>query len=133
MSFQRSKTLGVSRGLIPEPLQMGTLYVNPQGTRAHHLCACGCSQRVMTPLNEIEWKLTGSDDRPSLHPSVGNWNLDCRSHYILKEGRVCWARRFSSSEIDAVRRADLRPYLQTSWLQNVGAWIERLARFFRRN
>ena len=85
----------------------------------------------MTPLNDIEWELTGSDDRPSLHPSVGNWNLDCRSHYILSKGRVRWARRFSPSEIEAVRRKDLRSYQQVSWAQKVGDWIERVARFFR--
>jgi hypothetical protein len=131
--FQRSETFVVSRGPIPESLQAGTLYVNPQGTRAHHLCACGCDQRVMTPLNDIEWELTGTDDRPSLRPSVGNWNLDCRSHYVLSEGRVHWARRFSQSEIEAVRRKDLRPYQQTSWVQKVGEWIERVVRFFRRS
>ena len=129
---RRSETLAVSRGPIPERLDSGTLYVNAQGTRAHHLCACGCGHRVMTPLNEIEWELTGTDDRPSLHPSVGNWNLDCKSHYILSEGRVHWARSFSPSEIEAVRRKDLKPYLQTSWAQNIRDWIERIARFFRR-
>lgn len=85
----------------------------------------------MIPLNDIEWELTGADDRPSLHPSVGNWNLHCRSHYILSNGRVHWRRRLSQSEIEEVRRKDLRPYQQISCIQKVGDWIERVARFFR--
>jgi hypothetical protein len=27
-------------------------------------------------------------DAVSLHPSVGNWNLRCRSHYVIRDGRV---------------------------------------------
>jgi hypothetical protein len=81
----------------------------------------------MIPLNDIGWALLGADDRPSLHPSVGNWNLECQSHYVLWKGRVRSDRRFSQSGIEAVRRRDLRPYQQTSWLQKVGEWTERVA------
>lgn len=121
----------VVRGPIPGQLARGMLYVNPQGNRAHHLCACGCGQRVLTPLNDLEWELSGSDKEPSLHPSVGNWNLDCKSHYILRRGRVRWARRFSSREIEACRRKDLRPYMETSWLETIKTWMRYVARFFR--
>lgn len=82
----------------------------------------------MTPLNEIEWKLTGTDERPTLQPSIGNWNLDCKSHYIVRNGEVHWARRFSPSEIEAVRRKDLKPYQQASWIHRIGCWIKHVAR-----
>lgn len=132
MPLKHIEKFVVERGRIPDQLQAGTLYVNPQTTRAHHLCACGCGERVITPLNDIEWELTGADDRPSLHPSVGNWNLVCRSHYYIRDGRVRWARSFSQYEIEAVRRKDLKPYQQTFRIQMIQDWIGRADRFLRR-
>lgn len=86
----------------------------------------------MLPLNDIEWELTGTEDRPSLDPSVGNWNLDCKSHYVVRQGRVQWRRRFSQSEIEVVRDRDLKPYQRSSWLGKISRQIKRVASFFRR-
>ena len=79
----------------------------------------------MTPLNDWEWCLTGSDARPSLHPSVGNWNLKCLSHYVVRDGKVIWARSFTPAEITACRAKDMRPYL--SWWDRA---VGRVRRFF---
>ena len=129
---ERREAFTVTRGPIPQNLEAGVLYVNPQRTRAHHLCACGCGHRVMTPLNEIEWELTGTDERPSLFPSVGNWNSECKSHYVLTNGRIRWARLFSPAEIDAVRRKDLKAYQSMSWWQKISGWIDAIVRFIGR-
>ncbi|WP_366510504.1 DUF6527 family protein [Mesorhizobium sp.] len=129
---ERSENFVAVRGPVPEQLQPGILYVNPQGSRAHHLCACGCGRRVLTPLNDVEWELSGSDRHPSLHPSVGNWNLECRSHYLVRNGRVLWARSFSPAEIEACRQRDLRPYQQINRLDAIKSWIRRAINFFRR-
>jgi len=122
----QTKTFVVIRGAIPAELSNGKIYVNPIGNRAHHLCACGCESRVLTPLNNIEWRLIGSDLKPSLTPSVGNWNLDCQSHYWIKNGRVVWAPRWSPAEIAAGRAREQRPYLETTWLDKVRSWLSRI-------
>tara|TARA_B100000929_G_C15428445_1_gene393808 strand:+ start:62 stop:463 length:402 start_codon:yes stop_codon:yes gene_type:complete len=117
---ERIRRFAVVRGAIPAELMPGTIYVNPQGNRAHHLCACGCGMRVMTPLNAIEWELLGPDEYPSLYPSVGNWNLACQSHYFVSRGAVRWARRFTTAEIEACWRKDSRPYRRHRWLEVLG-------------
>lgn len=117
----------VVRGAIPTELSNGRIYVNPNGNRAHHLCACGCGSRVLTPLNSHEWRLAGSDLSPSLTPSVGNWNLECQSHYWIKHGRVAWAPRWTPAQIATGRASEQRPYLEGTWLEKLRGWISRTA------
>ena len=118
----------VIRGPIPAELENGRIYVNPNRNRAHHLCACGCGSRVLTPLNSHEWRITGSDSNPSLSPSIGNWNLSCQSHYWIKSGKVVWAPRWSLAEIAAGRAREQKPYLEDSWLEKFSGWITRTAK-----
>lgn len=123
----------VVRGSIPAELSPGKIYVNQNASRAHHLCACGCGSRVLTPLNSDEWRLFGPDLRPSLRPSIGNWNLKCQSHYWITNGSVIWARRWTTAEIAAGRAREQRPYLEPSWLEKVGSLLSRLVKsIFRR-
>ena len=42
----------------------------------------------------------------SLWPSVGNWTLPCRSHYVVNDAVVIEARSWSDEEIAAERRRD---------------------------
>ena len=94
---------------IPDQLDEGVLYVSiPFGTVVHR-CACGCGEEVVTPLGPAEWRLTYDGRTVSLAPSVGNGGFACRSHYWIEEGRVRWARGFSTDEVAMVRhKARLR-------------------------
>jgi hypothetical protein len=69
---------------IPEELQEGTVYVSIRFATVSHLCACGCKTKVVTPLKPTDWKLTFDGKTISLHPSIGNWNFPCRSHYWIR-------------------------------------------------
>ncbi len=56
-------------------------------------CPCGCRQRIELPLlpqAKPRWSLHVDErDRPTLHPSV--WLKEgCRSHFLLKVGKVVW-------------------------------------------
>lgn len=56
-------------------------------------CPCGCRQRIELPLlpqAKPRWSLSVDErDRPTLHPSV--WLKEgCRSHFLLKAGKVVW-------------------------------------------
>lgn len=91
---------------IPEKLSAGVLYVSDRFRTCSHLCCCGCGEEVVTPLSPAEWELTLNDGTASLWPSIGNWDYACRSHYIIVENQVSWAKQMSPRQIAAVKRRD---------------------------
>ena len=91
---------------IPETLREGTLYVSMRHATAIHLCPCGCEQEIVTPLSPIGWSLTFNGADVSLHPSIGNWGLECRSHYWVEHGRVVWDRDWSRSRVAKTLRTE---------------------------
>jgi len=91
---------------VPKQLEPGVLYVAGEFDIAVHLCACGCGSKVTTPLSPAEWKVTEKNGLPTLHPSVGNWQLPCRSHYFIIGGRTKWAGQWSEAQIQAGRRSE---------------------------
>lgn len=93
---------------MPKTLSQGVLYVSYEFQTAAHLCACGCGSKIRTPLGPTEWKITEHDDGPSLWPSIGNWQLPCRSHYIVDHGKVSWAESWSDAQVLAGRRREQR-------------------------
>lgn len=94
--------------LAPRVLQPGRLYISRRYGAAVHLCCCGCGEKVVTPLSPAEWRVDVKGDRVTLHPSVGNWSMACRSHYVIRDSRVFWAPRFSDRQIRAVFERDRR-------------------------
>jgi len=87
---------------IPEKLEEGNLYISMEYGTVVHKCCCGCGSEVVTPLGPTEWKLT-YDGTVSLHPSVGSWNLPCRSHYWIHGNSVRSAAQWSDKQIAAAR------------------------------
>ena len=75
---------------IPEKLSDGTIYISTTYGTAVHKCCCGCGNEVVTPLTPTDWKLIFDGETISLHPSIGNWNLDCKSHYWIKNNEIKW-------------------------------------------
>ena len=94
--------------LAPRVLQPGRLYISHKYRAAVHLCCCGCGEKVVTPLSPAEWRVDLKDGRATLHPSIGNWSMPCRSHYVIRESRVIWATGFSEKQITAVFERDQR-------------------------
>jgi hypothetical protein len=91
---------------MPSELSGGILYVSSEYAVAGHLCACGCSTKVITPLGPAEWTYSERSGCPTLFPSIGNWQLPCRSHYFITEGRIQWADQWSTAQVAAGRRAE---------------------------
>lgn len=76
---------------MPEQLEEGVLYLAPHYDCAMHKCMCGCGESVCTPLGENGWSWSkDSGGNVSLHPSIGNFQYPCKSHYFLKNGKVQW-------------------------------------------
>jgi hypothetical protein len=90
---------------IPSGVEPGILYVSLKYATAVHLCACGCGRKVVTPLSPVGWRLT-FDGTVSIHPSIGNWQYPCRSHYFIRSNQVVWARRLTPDQIKASQRRD---------------------------
>lgn len=84
---------------IPEPLDPGFLYISMRYATAVHLCCCGCGREVVTPFSPAQWHITFDGESVSLRPSIGSWNLPCRSHYVIRKGRVLEAPSWSDEEV----------------------------------
>ncbi len=68
-------------------LEDGVLYISMEHCSAIHKCVCGCGNEIVTPLSATDWQIK-YDGTVTLTPSVGNWNIPCRSHYFIRENRV---------------------------------------------
>ena len=91
---------------IPAHIEPGVLYISLEYGTAAHSCCCGCGEKVVTPFTPTDWNMTFDGETISLCPSVGNWNFACRSHYVVKRGRVIEADPWSDEQIEAERRRD---------------------------
>lgn len=91
---------------VPRELDSGVLYLSMDYATAVHSCCCGCGDRVVTPFTPTDWRMTFDGESISLHPSVGNWNQKCRSHYVIQRSRVLEAGPLSNVQIEAERRRD---------------------------
>ncbi|WP_063774112.1 DUF6527 family protein [Streptacidiphilus rugosus] len=113
---------------FPPVMDTGVLYVSIPYSTCGHLCACGCGEEVVTPLNPAQWALTYDGETVSLMPSIGNWGLRCRSHYWITQGKVLWSRRYTAHEIDVNRERDRKVLQQQLGESRYG----RLDRLYRR-
>lgn len=93
---------------FPDRLQPGILYISMGYATASHSCCCGCGEEIVTPFAPTEWKMTFNGEAVSLWPSIGNWNLPCRSHYIIRDGRAIEAAPWSDEQIGFEKRRDRR-------------------------
>jgi hypothetical protein len=93
---------------FPESLEPGILYVSLEFGSVAHSCCCGCGEEVVTPLTPTDWNITYDGETITLRPSVGSWTLPCRSHYVIRRGRVIEAPPWTDVEIGAERRRDRR-------------------------
>lgn len=93
---------------VPAQLEEGKLYVSMQYGSVNHLCACGCGSEVVTPLHPARWALFYDGDAVSLWPSVGSFDLPCRSHYVIERNRVIWHRAWADEAARAGAERDRR-------------------------
>lgn len=94
--------------VIPERPEAGVLYVSVEYATTLHLCACGCGHEVVLGVAPDDWKILWDGPTVSVSPSVGNWSLPCRSHYVIRRNHIQWERRWSNEEITRGRVADAR-------------------------
>lgn len=93
---------------IPDNVEEGVLYISINYCTAIHKCVCGCGNEVVTPLSPTDWRLTFDGKSVSLHPSIGNWNFDCKSHYWIRNNNIDFAGRWTEKEIRTGREEDFK-------------------------
>lgn len=76
---------------VPEHLCPGILYVCFGCNVVAHLCACGCGEKVILPIDPNFWSVKYDGETVSVTPSIGNFQFPCKSHYWIKENKVIWA------------------------------------------
>ena len=91
---------------MPMSLDAGILYVSEKYRVAAHLCPCGCGSKIVTPLGPTEWYFTEDDQKATLYPSMGNWQLPCRSHYWIVDGEIEWSYAWSDDQIQEGREKE---------------------------
>lgn len=71
--------------LISDTLEENKIYISEKYKLAIHLCLCGCKEKTVTPLGGGKnWDIVKENNGTiSLIGSVGNYNFDCKSHYII--------------------------------------------------
>lgn len=87
----------------PRELEPGVLYISMEYATAVHSCCCGCGERVVTPFTPTDWRMTFNGESVTLTPSVGNWNQDCRSHYVIERNHVIECGQWSDAHVEAER------------------------------
>ena len=118
---------------MPKVLEPGVLYVSEEFETAAHLCACGCNEKVRTPLGPTEWRFEDTPRGPSLSPSVGSWQSACKSHYWITKGEVRWSNQWTPAQVAAGRNAeearrrayyDSRVPLREGGLRKIWRWLK---------
>ncbi len=89
---------------LPKQLKPKTLYIvedDGYQEQAAMICPCGCGRTLHMNLLPDErpcWKVTRHEDgTATLHPSV--WRqVECKSHFWFRRGKVEWALSDTLSE-----------------------------------
>ena len=77
---------------IPKQSEMepNKIYISREFETSSHLCLCGCGRLTVLPLKPNSgWVLQEHQSgKVSFSPSVGNFQLPCRSHYIITKNKA---------------------------------------------
>ena len=120
---------------MPKVLTPGILYYSAEFDSAAHICACGCGSKIRTPIGPTEWSIKNTPEGPTLRPSVGNWQKPCKSHYLITNGKIQWASRWSNDQIIQGRseeQARRKTYEENIYAQQDGLlakiwnWLKKL-------
>src|ERR1700751_4105086 len=84
---------------IPGQLDDGVLYVSIPHCTAVHKCACGCGNKVVTPISPADWQILFDGEALSLFPWGGNWGFPCQAHYWIRTTHALWAKAWTPEQI----------------------------------
>lgn len=68
------------------------IYISKKYGSTVHKCLCGCGEKTVLPINNIingedlGWQMFEDEKGLTFTPSVGNYQLPCKSHYVIQKG-----------------------------------------------
>lgn len=84
---------------IPYELKNGILYVCLRCNVIVHMCACGCGEKTVTPIDKkFGWVMKYDGQAITLKPSIGNFSIPCRSHYYITDNNVEWLDSYQQKD-----------------------------------
>ena len=77
---------------MPDELEENVLYISHEYFVAMHLCACGCKNKSITPLDLEGWDIhySDGDKKVTLFPAIKNSKFRCNSRYWIKNNKFEW-------------------------------------------
>ena len=91
---------------IPNVMEEGTVYHTEEFEIAGLLCACGCGHRI-TLIVPDSHKVWDDGGYATIEPSVGVFDAPCRSHFVIRAGKVQWLPAFSGSQAAKIMQAQI--------------------------
>lgn len=66
------------------------IYISKRYGVSCHRCLCGCGELTVLPFGEdkMGWNLTEKNGKITFTPSVGNFQISCKSHYIITNNKA---------------------------------------------
>ena len=92
----------------PDVLEEGKLYISLPFRLAMHKCCCGCGREVTNRISRTGWEFTFDGENVSLWPSIGPSTLACKSHYVVRRGKLKWFPPMTDAQIERARLRDAR-------------------------
>lgn len=102
---------------IPLEPEEGVLYISMTYATATHLCACGCKQKVITPISPRAWSLMYDGEGVTLSPSIGNYEQNCLSHYFIRKNQVIWCSQDDYQTDASFKEKKKRKKRKRRWLK----------------
>lgn len=106
---------------IPKQMEEGIVYHTEEFELAGLLCACGCGHRItlIVPDSHRVWD---EDGYATIQPSVGVFDAECKSHYVIRAGNVQWLRAFSGAQATKIMQRQIARHVSqdvkpASWLR----------------
>ena len=103
---------------IPLELEEGIIYISMKYATASHLCACGCKQKVVTPISPNSWSLLYDGESITLSPSIGNYEQECNSHYFIHKNQIVWCSNQTHHQIQSVKKKKKGKKKRFYWFWN---------------
>ena len=68
----------------------GIVYISMKHKTVVHRCPCGCGELSEFMLDPIRFRIEYDGRSVTFDPSIGNSNLQCRSHYWIRQNQIRW-------------------------------------------
>jgi hypothetical protein len=73
---------------IPDILEENKIYISEQNKVSIHLCLCGCKTEVVLIIGYPHWNHFIKNDKLTIVPSIGNFQIPCKSHYVITNNKA---------------------------------------------